>query len=292
MISRPVSRIGGALLGASIAVALAAVPTAASAAPHVAQETAAGCEVSGGTLSWGLKESFRSYISGSIANGTWETSEGAEYETPNFQWGGASGNIDPETGTGAVSFTGTVHFTGHDGVLDLTLANPTIEFEGDGKAALLLDAKSTDMEGELAVDEQQEWVGDLTVESEVVPSDDALELADMPAELTNSGAGAFAGFYEAGVELDPVSVNLEFSGCDASAAPASTPAEPSAEQDDAETQPVMAPAQGIPWLPIGIGGVALLVIGFTVGMLVGGRKPKQRATAATEKTAAPEKEER
>lgn len=280
MISRPVSRIGGALLGASFAAALAVVPTAASAVPHVAQEAAAGCAVSGGTLSWGLKESFRSYISGTIANGSWETSDGAGYETPNFQWGDASGAIDPETGTGTVNFTGTVHFTGHDGVLDLTLANPTIEFDGDGKAALLLDAKSTDMEGEVAVDEEQEWVGDLTVESEVVPIDDALELADMPAELTNSGAGAFAGFYEAGVELDPVTLNLEFSGCDTSAAPA--PAEPSAEQDDSGTQAVMAPAQEIPWLPISIGGVALLVIGFTVGMLVGGRKPKPRQTPAPE----------
>ncbi|UBH04920.1 hypothetical protein K8P10_000431 [Leucobacter sp. Psy1] len=295
MISRPVSRIGGALLGASFAVALAAVPTAASAVPHVAQEAAAGCEVSGGTLSWGLKESFRSYISGTIANGSWETSSGAGYETPNFQWGDASGSIEPETGTGAVSFTGTVHFTGHDGVLDLTLANPTIEFEGDGKAALLLDAKSTDMEGEVAVDEEQEWVGDLTVQSQVVPSDDALELADMPAELTNSGAGAFVGFYEAGAELDPVSVSLEFSGCDA--ATVSAPTEPAAGQDDAgqddtETQAVVAPAPAIPWLPIGIGGVALLVIGFTVGMLVGGRKPKPQPQSQPRQTPAPEGEER
>ncbi|GAA2177008.1 hypothetical protein GCM10009847_01220 [Leucobacter tardus] len=284
MKSRSGLRVGGALLTASLAAAVLAVPTAAAAAPLAAQEQSASCAVTGGTLDWGVKESFRSYISGSIANGSWETSDGAEYETPNFRWSDATGSIDPATGTGTISFTGTVHFTGHDGVLDLTLANPTIEFEGDGRAALLLDAKSTDMEGEVAVDTAQEWVGDVAVEGALAPADDVLDIADLPTTLTNSGAQAFAGFYESGEALDPLTVSLQFDGCDSvAAAPVQTAATPDPEATDTET--TVLPVPQVPWLPLVIGGVALLVIGFTVGMLVGGRRPKAAPTAPTAPTA-------
>ena len=280
MKSRSGLRVGGALLTASLAAAVLAAPTAAAAAPLAAQEQSASCAVTGGTLDWGVKESFRSYISGSIANGSWETSDGAEYETPNFRWSDATGSIDPATGTGTISFTGTVHFTGHDGVLDLTLANPTIEFEGEGRAALLLDAKSTDMEGEVAVDTAQEWVGDVAVEGALAPADDVLDVADLPTTLTNSGAQAFAGFYESGEALDPLTVSLQFDGCDSTAAaPVQTAATPDPEATD--TEATVLPAPQVPWLPLVIGGVALLVIGFTVGMLVGGRRPKAAPTAPT-----------
>lgn len=257
---------GGILAAAVLASALLAAP--AQAAPIVAEEGAAACEVTGGTLSWGLKESFRSYISGSIANGSWEPSDGATYETPEFTWSSATGTIDPDAGTGTVSFTGTVNFTGHDGVLDLTLANPTIEFEGDGEAALMLDARSTDVEGEVTVDEDQVWFAAVTVEDPLAPVDNRLELAAMPAALTNSGANAFAGFYEAEADLDPVSIGLEFGDC------ASAAAAPAEEQPAEQPIEAAAPEQSIPWIPITIGAIALLVIGVTSGMLIAGRKKK------------------
>jgi len=268
---RTAAILGGSALAGSLLLVPAIGPDTAAAAEDGA------CVVTDGSFTWGVKESFRSYISGSIANGSWEPSEGATYETPDFQWSGATGEIDPETGTGTVSFVGTVHFTGHDGVLDLTMANPTIEFEGDGKAALLLDTRSTDATGEVAIDAEQEWVGEVTVTDAVAPQNSELELTDMTTVLTNSGAKAFAGFYESGVELDPISVSLQFEDCDAAVAP---PVEDEPTQDEdtagsaepgAETDASPASAE-VPWLPIGIGAVALLVIGITVGMLFGGRK--------------------
>lgn len=259
-------RKGGAIAGAALVGALLIAPTAAQATPVIAQEgTESGCAVTGGTLSWGLKESFRSYISGTIANGSWEASDGAEYEIPNFVWSSPTGSIDPATGTGSISFIGTVHFTGHDGVLDLTLANPTIEFEGDGKAALLLDAKSTDMEGGESLDAQQEWVGDVVIDGESIPADGVLDIADAPATLTNSGAKAFAGFYDAGTDLDPLNLSLAFDGCETEAAA------PAAPVDAEQQQPAQETDARIPWLPIAIGGAALFVIGLTVGILIGGR---------------------
>ncbi|MGO2111014.1 MAG: HtaA domain-containing protein [Pseudoclavibacter sp.] len=250
-----------------------AVPPAAEAA-----DTATDCEISGGALSWGVKESFRAYISGSIANGSWETSDGAAYETPDFLWSGAAGRFDPATGTGAVSFTGTLHFTGHDGVLDLTLANPTIEFDGQGGAALLLDARSSDMEGEVAVDAEQEWVGDISVDQDLASADGELMISEAPTTLTNSGASAFAGFYEAGVELDPLTLTLELGDCDAAAAVAAPTDDAQADANpggaSAQEQPLAASRSDVPWLPIGVGGAALLIIGLTVGMIVGGRRPR------------------
>ncbi len=283
-----IRRSGALLAGAAIIGGLLLAPTAAQAQQPVRAEGEAGvCEITGGELSWGVKESFRAYISGSIANGSWEASDGATYETPQFTWGGATGSIDTEAGEGSVSFTGTVHFTGHDGVLDLTIANPTLEFEGDGKAALLLDARSTDMEGEVAIDTQQEWVGDVIVPDQLPISDDALVADALSTTLTNTGAKAFAGFYEAGAELDPVDLDLQFASC-ADAGAAGAGAAPSDSDgaseeilpapDAAETAAPAASPAAIPWLPIIIGGIAILVIGVTGGMLLAGRKGKAATT--------------
>lgn len=278
---RSVALLGGTMLVGSMLLA----PTASFAAPVAAEsERADACEITDGTLSWGVKESFRSYISGSIANGDWDTSDGATYETPNFLWSGGTGSIDPETGTGSISFVGTIDFSGHEGVLNSTLSNPTIEFDGDGKASLLLDAKSNDASGEVTVDTEQEWVGDVSVPGSLGSVDGVLELDSLATTLTNAGAKAFAGFYEAGAELDPITLAATVSGCELGAQTAVTPDEPEQLPVAPET-PGMAADAGtqIPWLPIGIGAVALLVIGVTGGMLLGGRG-KQTGAGTAQKT--------
>lgn len=286
---RTLRRLGGGLTTAAIAATmLASTAAGAAAEPLATQTVGSACEVTGGTMQWGIKASFRSYISGSIANGSWETSDGLTYESPNFTWSGATGSIDPASGTGTVSFPGTVHFTGHDGILDLTLANPTIEFEGDGKAALLLDSRSTDMDGEVAVDEDQEWVGDVTVAESLAPADGSLTLTDLPTELTNSGVVAFAGFYEAGVELDPITLDLQLGDCAAVAAVAPPAAEIA---PGVPVQPgAAAAAPAVPWAPITVAGVAIFVTGLTIGLLIGGRRQKnwaapEGATQSAESTA-------
>lgn len=289
MNARPARRSSLLLGGVLLAATVLAAPAAAQAVPLPAEDAAAACAVTDGTLTWGVKESFRSYISGSIANGSWETSDGASYETPSFQWRSGTGEIDPATGTGSVSFTGSVHFTGHDGVLDLTLANPTLEFEGDGKAALLLDARSTDATGEVTIDSEQEWVGDVVAGSFSAITEDGFNAAAMPATLTNSGAKAFAGFYEPGVDLDPIDLALTFDGCDVSGVAPDAPTEtPQATAAPGAEAPVVAEQQ-IPWIPIIIGGVAILVIGVTAGMLLTGRKrPEQTSESQPTTPADPE----
>src|SRR3546814_3461048 len=78
-----------AVLAASLAAGSAEHAAPGASAVGRAASPATACDVVGGELSWGFKESFRAYISGSIAAGEWTTSGGATYETPSFGWSGA-----------------------------------------------------------------------------------------------------------------------------------------------------------------------------------------------------------
>jgi hypothetical protein len=234
--------------------------------------------VTGGDLSWGVKESFRAYISGTIANGSWEVADGATYETPLFGWSDPTGEIDAETGEGLVSFAGSIHFTGHDGVLDMTLANPSIELKGDGTARLLLDTKSNDAQGELKLDEQQASIAKIEGVGAVDPASGEYSFTDAAAILTSDGATAFGDFYASGDEVDPVTLSVQLGPCEGTA--------PVADDEQATDDGLIAPApveaeQSIPWLPIIIGGVAVLVIGITGGMLIAGRKKTPAAEAGS-----------
>ncbi|MBM9465120.1 HtaA domain-containing protein [Aeromicrobium sp. YIM 150415] len=248
-----------AALAATIGAAgLLALPATASAEQTDAAET---CEVTGGSLSWGIKESFRAYISGSIANGSWETSDGATYETPSFGWTPATGSIDPQTGAGQVSFTGTVHFTGHDGILDMTLANPTVQFGEDGNATLLLDTRGTDTSGAVAVDVTQEPIAELGALGPIDAESGTATFADVPVALSEQGAPAFADFYAPGEALDPLTVSFEF----ACAEPEPEPTEEAADDEsDVETTAAESDdSSGTPWLPIGIGAAVVVVVAGT-----------------------------
>lgn len=266
----------------TVATALTAgallVPTAAHAAPILAEDAAtATCTVLGGDLQWGVKESFRSYISGSIANGSWEVSDGTTYDTPYFGWSNATGEINAETGEGSISFIGTVRFSGHDDVLNTTLSNPTITLMGDGTARLLLDATSNDPQGVLMIDEQQATIAKLEGVDLGELAGGELSLVDVPAILTSEGAAAFGGFYSSGDELDPITLNVQLAPC--AGAAASDAAE---DQETVEVTSAPAPVEaepGVPWLPIIIGGAALVVIGVAAGMLLAGRKQKPGAGA-------------
>jgi hypothetical protein len=177
-------------------------------------EDLAGCVVTSASITWGFKESFRSYISGSIANGEWTPSDGATYETPNFGWATATGTYDPETHSGLVSFTGSVRFTGHDGLLDTTIANPQILFVDESTAYLLLDVVGVTMDDALAgnddvqVDEGVSFVKLDLAGGSVELDGSTLVATDVPTSITDEGFAAFPN-YEPGTEFDPISFELE-----------------------------------------------------------------------------------
>ncbi|MBQ3358466.1 MAG: HtaA domain-containing protein, partial [Microbacterium sp.] len=87
--------------------------------------TAPVATVPGGSLRWDVSSSFLSYITGNIAKGAIEVTGGATRADGLFQFGQATGSTyDPATGLGTVSYVGAVRFTGHGGILDVTVANP------------------------------------------------------------------------------------------------------------------------------------------------------------------------
>jgi hypothetical protein len=212
------------------------------------------CTVEGASLEWGFKESFRSYVDGAIANGEWTTSGDAGYETPAFTWSNGSGDRDADTGEALVAFTGGVRFTGHSGALDTTIANPLIEVGADS-ATLLLDVSGTTQDGRELVRVAVPFA-DLDL-SGVEPSagDGVIRLADIPAVLTAQGAEVF-GTYEAGEQLDPLTLTLPAGAC--------------GETDAGEVQAAAAgdtDAGIAPWL-IWLGVALLLVIAAVAAALV------------------------
>lgn len=258
----------------------------AESAPLPADTTAtATCTVTDGLLVWGVKDTFRAYVSGSIANGDWQATDGASYSTPLFTWATPTGEIDADTGTGTISFVGTVRFTGHEGVLDLTIANPTIELFGDGTGRLFMDARSNDPQGQLKIDETQVHFADLAGISATAPSSGVYEFTNAQATLTAPGADAFGAFYEGGDQLDPISATVQLSPCegDATGTEGAGESADAGEQNDGAT--VTSADGGVPWVPLTIGGIALVVIVVTSTLLVRGRnRPDASDTGASPTT--------
>lgn len=269
---KPLHRFATLSTAAVFAFSALSLPAAASATPVLVEDpTSSTCVVTGGDLQWGVKESFRSYISGTIANGGWTVADGASYETPLFSWSNPVGEVDAVTGEGSVSFTGSVHFAGHDNVLNLVISNPTIVLNGDGTGQLLLDVTSNNVQGELVIDEAQVFFSKLEGIDTSDPASGAMSLTDVSAVLTADGAKSFGEFYSSGDEIDPLAISLQFAPCAGS--PATPPAEDeAADAPEAELVSAEAPASDVPWIPIIVGGVALIVIGVTAGMLIAGRK--------------------
>jgi hypothetical protein len=233
-------RTAAVVVGAlALAAAAAVLPAPSGAVAGAAAATrASSCTVSGATLSWGVKESFRSYISGSIAKGAWTPEGGATYATPSFGWSAGAGELTG-TATGDVAFVGSVRFTGHQGVLDTTVADPVLRFTSATSVQLLLDVAGTTQEG-AAVSSPDVPFADVDLSaSPVDPATGVLSFAGAPTTLTAEGAAAF-GSYEPGTALDPLTADVPV----ACTAPvdAEEAAVTSADEADATQTTTSAPA--------------------------------------------------
>jgi hypothetical protein len=216
-----------------------------------ASAAAATIPITGGEVDWGIKESFRNYVKGPGAAGKIEVSGGATEATDGtFVFPVESGSYDLTTHQTEVQGAGTVHFTGHfsGGVpaLDLIFSNPRVIVGQTSTVYADVTSKS------LATGEVESFPGvefALLDPSMTQPEfeAEAVSLQDMPAELTEDGSKAFAGFYAAGQKLDPLSLT-------ASWAPksTSTPEEPKKEEPKTAPSPsptpTPAPTQPLPTL--------------------------------------------
>jgi hypothetical protein len=194
----------------------AAVPLLALSVLVAPSPAAQACIVEDATLTWGFKESFRSYISGTIANGEWIVTDGATYETPEFGFSEGAGSF------GDVAFEGAIRFTGHGGILNTTVANPRIDWGGDS-GTLYLDVSGTTQEGD-PVDETGVPFADLAFGG-ILGDEGEFRFEDVTATLTDEGAAAF-GTYESGEPLDPLSLELSLESACALPQPQSAPTWP------------------------------------------------------------------
>jgi len=194
----------------ALALALASV---VGVVPSAVPEDA--CAVEDVSITWGFKESFRSYISSSIANGSWEVSGDVGYEIPEFTFTGSSGFLAPDRSKGQVGFTGGIVFSGHDGILETSLQNPELVVTGPREATLVLDVTGDTME-EVSVNQQNVDFASVTWDGswETVDADQGLwRVVDAEVTLTQEGSEAF-GTYPAGEVLDPMSFTLSLTpGC-------------------------------------------------------------------------------
>lgn len=163
--------------------------------------------VSDARMSWGVKDSFRTYLQGGVAKGGWTTAGGAVFNSGAFVFSGSDGAVDPESSKGSITYGGSVNFTGHGGVLDLTLADPEIQFSGTS-GSLIANVTSNDTEGNPR-SFGRITVADLAVSASV--SGDVID-GNAGATLTAAGSDALGDFYEAGTAMAPVTFKASLSG--------------------------------------------------------------------------------
>ena len=175
-------------------------------AAKAATTAVAGCVVDDATLTWGFKESFRSYISGSIAKGEWTVADGATYAVPDFGFSAGTGGYDPETGAGLLAFAGSIAFTGHGGLLNTTVSNPQLQLVDETSAILLLDISGTTQDG-AAVDRAAVEFGSVDLTGAIAIENGVVTITSAPAVLTAAGSDAF-GTYPEGEALDPITATF------------------------------------------------------------------------------------
>jgi hypothetical protein len=173
--------------------------------------TIIGGTVAGGTkptvagfLSWGVKSSFRSYITGSIASGWIAVSGGASAAGGNYVFPQTTGSTwTTEAGTGSGAYRGAVQFYGHGGVLNVTLSNPSVQIDSPTHATLYVSDNGSGPIGIGSVDLSKASVKVL---------DGGVSYTNAPVSLTGAGVGVFSygssQFYSAGEQMDPVSFTI------------------------------------------------------------------------------------
>lgn len=223
------------------------------------KKTKAG-RIEDAAVDWGIRRTFREYVTGSIAKGEWKLSAGAQDGGALFRFPQGEGTYDEKKQTLDADFAGAVRFTGEHG-LDLALSKVGVEVK-DGKGTLFADV---DSKGDKGVTLKQAPLITFAAE-ELKPKDGLVSLTEVPSKLTADGAKAFGGLYKAGSAMDPLSLAV---GLDADAKLPALPdlgssasPTPQAKKAGPKTENTASDASGSssPAVPIGIGaGVAVLL---------------------------------
>ncbi|OKJ50231.1 Htaa domain protein [Streptomyces sp. CB02009] len=177
-------------------------------------------------VDWGVRRTFREYVTGAISQGRWTLADGAQDGGALFRFTNGKGTYDPKKGTLDAAFAGSVRFTGAH--LDLTLGKVAVKVTG-GTGTLSADVTSagkTDRAVPLVTFAARDFT----------PKNGLAAVTEAPATLTEGGAKAFGGMYKAGTAMDPVSLAVTVD------AEAALPALPDLGSEAAQTATPSAPA--------------------------------------------------
>ncbi|MFJ5778732.1 HtaA domain-containing protein [Streptomyces sp. NPDC093094] len=229
-------------------------------------EPASGRALRDGAVDWGVRRTFREYVTGDIAQGAWTLSGGARDGGALFRFPAGRGTYD--TGRLTARFAGAVRFTGAHG-LDLGLSGVHVTVRG-GTGTLFADVRTAGR--------RDENVPLVTFTAGRLTADGGLAvLTEAPATLTARGARAFGGLYRAGTAMDPVSLAVSLTGdaelpalpdLGSTPEPDSGPASPGPAGATPPVRPVASgsgsAADGTPALPVALTGGAFLLAALAV----------------------------
>ncbi|MEU6476908.1 HtaA domain-containing protein [Streptomyces sp. NPDC047017] len=261
------------------APAATARPTAGTSAPAKGTSDHA---IADGAVDWGVRRTFREYVTGDIARGKWAVSGGARDGGALFRFPAGTGTYD--AGKLAAAFRGTLRFTGAHG-LDLALSGVRVTVE-DGRGTLFADVASPSFTA-AKVPLVTFTAGDFTARGGLA------KVTEAPATLTARGAEAFGGMYPAGTAMDPVSLAVALTVGAALPAlpdlgrapdsPAPTTTAATATRTSARPVASAADDDGVPFLPLALvaaGVLAATVLGTVI--VRGRRRPRPAADAPAE----------
>ncbi|MFE9247711.1 HtaA domain-containing protein [Streptomyces sp. NPDC007088] len=234
--------------------------------PAGGKPKARSARIEDAAVDWGVRRTFREYVTGPIAKGAWKLASGARDGGALFRFPKGEGTYDPGKGTLDADFAGSVRFTGEHG-LDLTLREVHVDI-AKGRGTLRATVDSPDHAAR-----KLPLVTFAAGAIETGAGGGLATLTEAPARLTPEGAEAFGGMYRPGTAMDPVSLAVALDadaslpplpdlGSDATPSPAAAPAT-SASPGTGAAAPT-ASSSSATALPVGIGagaGVLLLAAG-------------------------------
>ncbi|MFJ2131583.1 HtaA domain-containing protein [Streptomyces sp. NPDC087845] len=207
-------------------------------------------------VDWGVRRTFREYVTGSIGKGKWTLADGAQDGGALFRFPRGKGTYDPKKQTLDADFAGSVRFTGADG-LDLKLSAVAVRV-GAGRGTLSADV--------LSAGDRRKAVPLVTFTAkDFAPEDGLAVLTEAPATLTADGAEAFGSLYKAGTAMDPVSLAVAVDTKaqlpalpDLGSAPGASPQPSGAPTERTTTAASVSDSGSRTGLYLGIGGAGVL----------------------------------
>src|SRR5690606_36840026 len=226
-----------------------------------------------GAVDWGVRRTFREYVTGDIARGKWTLSAGALDGGALYRFPGGSGTF--RAGDPTAAFDGTVRFTGDDG-LDLALSGVRVPVEA-GRGTLYADVRSPERTGRK--------VPLVTFAAKgLEPRKGLVTVTEAPAKPTAEGAEALGGMYPKGTAMDPVSVavaltdDAELPALPDLGSTAPSPSPSPSTSDGASTAPVAAEARddagGLPVLPLTLAAGHRLALAAAAAALLSRRRAR------------------